>query len=133
MASTDAPTDPLLDRGEELSAIGEALAAPQEATGALLLIGGAAGIGKTRLLASTIELGAESGIRFLSARGGELERELPFGVARQLFEPVLAQAGDAERAALLEGAAALAAPAVDPRTDPTARRTPSPRCTACTG
>ena len=53
----------------------------------------------------------------LSARGGELERELPFGVVRQLLEPVVAAAGDDERDALLAGAAALAKPvlfAADP-------------------
>jgi hypothetical protein len=46
----------------------------------------------------------------LSARGGELERELPFGIVRQLLEVPLVSAGDDERRELLAGAAALAKP-----------------------
>jgi DNA-binding CsgD family transcriptional regulator len=46
----------------------------------------------------------------LHARGGELEREFPFGIVRQLFEPALAGAGKVERRDLLSGAAGLAAP-----------------------
>jgi DNA-binding CsgD family transcriptional regulator len=53
---------------------------------------------------------AADGLRVLSARGGELEREFPFGVVRQLLEPVLAAADQAERGTLLAGAAALAEP-----------------------
>src|SRR5688500_12233353 len=49
----------------------------------------------------------------LEARGGELEREFPFGVIRQLFEARLAEAGEEERAELLSGPAGLAAPLVD--------------------
>ena len=43
--------------------------------------------------------------RALAGRGGELEGDFSFGVARQLFEPLLAGAGAAEREALLAGAA----------------------------
>jgi DNA-binding CsgD family transcriptional regulator len=46
----------------------------------------------------------------LQARGGELEREFPYGIVRQLFEPALAGADGADRVELLSGAAALAAP-----------------------
>lgn len=41
----------------------------------------------------------------ISARGGELERDMPFGVARQLFEPPLNRLGAADRDAVLSGAA----------------------------
>lgn len=41
-------------------------------------------------------------------RAGELEREMPFGVVRQLVEPVLESAGAKERARLLAGNARLA-------------------------
>ena len=50
---------------------------------------------------------AASGLVVLSARGSELEREYPFGVVRQLFEPHLAD--PMERARSLSGAAAAAA------------------------
>jgi hypothetical protein len=53
-------------------------------------------------------LGAD--LRVLGARGGELEREFPFGIARQLLEPVVAAADGAEREGLLAAAAALAEP-----------------------
>src|SRR5262249_57615888 len=41
--------------------------------------------------------------------GGELGREFAFGIARQLFEPSLAEASETERADLLQGPAGLAA------------------------
>lgn len=48
----------------------------------------------------------------LSARAGELEQAFAFGVARQLFERELVSASADRRAQLLDGAAALAAPAL---------------------
>ena len=44
----------------------------------------------------------------LTARAGELETGLPWGVVRGLFEPELARASRAERRDLLSGAAGLA-------------------------
>src|SRR5947209_2068307 len=49
----------------------------------------------------------------LAARASELDRDFPFAVARQLFAPALARAGDERRARLLGGPAALAAPLLD--------------------
>jgi hypothetical protein len=49
------------------------------------------------------------------ARGAELEQSFPFGVVRQLFDPLLAACGDAERGEWLAGAAELAAPLFDAR------------------
>jgi hypothetical protein len=43
------------------------------------------------------------------AAGRELERDFPFGVVRQLFDPVLRAAGRADRERLLEGAGGAAA------------------------
>jgi len=56
---------------------------------------------------------AAAGLEVLAARGGELEEEFAYGVVRQLFEPLLATAGDELRAELLSGAAGLAAPLFD--------------------
>ena len=53
-------------------------------------------------------------MQVLGARGSELERSFSYGVVRQLFEPLVASLSADERAELLEGAAALAAPLFDP-------------------
>lgn len=70
----------------------------------MALIEGRAGIGKTRLLQEARRLADASGVPVLSARCGQLERDFPFGVVRQLFEPRLALAEDRE--ALFTGARA---------------------------
>ncbi|MGH2985542.1 MAG: hypothetical protein ACRDLO_02500, partial [Solirubrobacterales bacterium] len=53
-----------------------------------------------------------AGFRVLFARAGELERELTWGVARDLLAPVLASATEGERRRLLAGAAGLSWPAL---------------------
>ena len=59
-----------------------------------------AGLGKTRLLQEAREIAAEAGLNVLAARATELERDFPFALVRQLFEPRLAVAvgGRARRA-----------------------------------
>jgi DNA-binding CsgD family transcriptional regulator/Flp pilus assembly protein TadD len=101
---------PLLEREDELAEIDRRLGAARDGSGSLALLEGPGGIGKTRLLAEARRAAAAAGLTVLNARGSELEREFPYGVVRQLLEPVFA-AGDApERRDLLAGAAALAAP-----------------------
>ena len=104
-----AATEPLLERSEELAQIESALAEARGGSGRFLVIEGPAGIGKTALLAAARTAAAESGMRVLRSRGTELERDFAFGVVRQLFEPALAEASDAERADLLQAAAGEAA------------------------
>jgi DNA-binding CsgD family transcriptional regulator len=82
--------------------------------GRLLAIEGPPGIGKTALLAEARALAQEAGLQVLGARGSELERSFSYGVVRQLFEPLVASLPADERAELLDGAAALAAPLFDP-------------------
>ena len=109
---------PLAERELELEAAERLLADARAGSGGGLLFEGAAGIGKSSLLAAT-RTAAEPELRVLSARGGELERDLPFGIVRQLLEPVVVAADTEEREALLAGAAALANSvlfAVDPET-----------------
>jgi tetratricopeptide (TPR) repeat protein len=79
--------------------------------GGLGVIEGTAGIGKTSLLT---EARRRADLRVLSARAGEFEGDFPFGVVRQLFEPLLAAASPDVRAELLAGAAGLAEPLFDP-------------------
>jgi DNA-binding CsgD family transcriptional regulator len=106
---------PLVERELELETVERLLAGARAGSGGGLVFEGPAGIGKSSLLAATrTAAGAE--LRVLSARGGELERELPFGIVRQLLEPSVVAYDTEEREALLAGAAALAKPvfAVDP-------------------
>lgn len=81
------PSKALLEREREIAAVRAAIDAAVAGRGSLAAVVGEAGIGKTTLLDSAREICAERGVRVLSARGGELERELSFGAARQLFEP----------------------------------------------
>ncbi len=95
----------LFEREAELGRIDALLAAARAGGGGVLVIIGPAGIGKSSLLGAAGERAQLAGMRVLSGRGGELEGGFSFGVARQLFEPLLAGAGGAEREALLAGAA----------------------------
>ena len=74
----------------------------------MVLIEGPAGIGKTSLLAAATDLAAGRSVPVRAARAGQLEREMPFGVARQLLELLVVRAEGAERSRLLAGSAALA-------------------------
>src|SRR6266566_7543278 len=91
------------------------LAGAGAGSGGAVVFEGPAGIGKSSLLAAARTAAARA--RVLSARGGELERELPFGIVRQLLESAVVACAAEEREALLAGAAALATPvlfAADP-------------------
>src|SRR5512132_729761 len=100
----------LLEREAEIATIQELVAAVGGGAGRLLVIEGAAGMGKTRLLGVASAAAWATGLEVLAARAGELEQEFAFGVVRQLFEPLLARASAEERAELTAGAAGLALP-----------------------
>lgn len=102
------PGGGLWERESEVTALGVAFDVAASGTGQLVLVDGPAGIGKSRLLAVARSLATERHLPVLAACGLELERGVPFGVARQLFVPPLLRASAAERAALLAGPAALA-------------------------
>src|SRR3954447_12404978 len=97
-----------MERERELLALDAVLASARSGDGAIAVVQGPPGIGKSRLLKAAREDTAE--LRVLRARASELERNMPFGVVRQLIEPAITEAGDAERAELLRGAASLALP-----------------------
>jgi predicted ATPase len=103
----------LWERESEVTALGAAVDAAARGTGQLILVEGPAGVGKSRLLAVSRSLANQRDVPVLAARGLELEREVPFGVARQLFVPALLRASGPERASLLAGPAALAQPLLD--------------------
>jgi DNA-binding CsgD family transcriptional regulator len=105
-----AATEPLLiERGGELARVESALASAREGHGTFVVVEGPAGIGKTALLAAVRAAASAAGMRVLRGRGAELERDFAFGVVRQILEPPLAEATEAERAELLQAAAGTAA------------------------
>ena len=72
------------------------------------MLEGPEGIGKSALLAAGLEHARRAGMATLTARAGELERDLPWGVVRSLFEPALAAASRDEQRRMLSDAAGLA-------------------------
>ncbi len=98
----------MLERDRELEQLHVALRGVGRQAGRTLVIEGAPGIGKSRLLDEARARASRLGVRILSARATELEQGFPFGVIRQLFERVLVEADAGERARWLVGAAALA-------------------------
>ncbi|HEY4408939.1 MAG TPA: AAA family ATPase [Acidimicrobiia bacterium] len=108
--STAAATPELLEREAELEALDAALGAASAGAGRLVLLEGEAGSGKTELLAVARSRGDRAGFRLVTARGSELELDVPFGAALELFGRPLQAADPVERAALFRGAAELAVP-----------------------
>jgi DNA-binding SARP family transcriptional activator/DNA-binding CsgD family transcriptional regulator len=112
-AATPAPVAPVpapfkpssstfVEREREVALLGSLLSDAMAGEGRAVLVEGPPGIGKTRLLAEARRNALASGAFVLNARAGELEREFPYGVVRQLFEAVI---GDPSE---LSGAAASA-------------------------
>jgi DNA-binding CsgD family transcriptional regulator len=99
----------LLERQGELAAVDAVLDAAKAGSGRCLVLWGGAGLGKSRLVATACEAAREKSLTVLRARGGELESDFTFGVAVQLFEPLLSQR-KSDRDALLSGAASLSEP-----------------------
>ena len=98
----------LVERERDLAALERAALSARDGAGVAVVVEGPPGIGKSSLLSAARAAASGSGLRVLSAVGGELEREFPFGIARQLLEPVLLSAEEEERAAWLSGSARLA-------------------------
>ncbi len=102
----DAEPAPLLERERELASLTARADATRRGEGALVVIDGAAGTGKSTLLARAVRHARESGLTVCRARGAELEQELPFGLIRQLLEPLVSAAAPEDQRRLLNGAAA---------------------------
>src|SRR6266702_3698321 len=97
----------ILERDAELAALAAAVAAAEAGHGSLALVEGPAGIGKTTLLRAACRGPAPEGPRVLTARGLALEQGFPYGILRQLLDPVRGEDG------VMDGAAALAARVFD--------------------
>lgn len=104
----------LLEREEELAALAALIDRAASGASGALLVEGAAGIGKSRLLEAIGDLAFDQPVQVLRARGGELERSFPFGIAGQLFGETIAALNVEERASILSGAAELAVEVVSP-------------------
>jgi DNA-binding CsgD family transcriptional regulator len=105
-------TRQLWERDGELAAIDDVLDRSAAGTGAGLLLAGVGGIGKSSLLAAARERADARAMRVIAARGGLLEHEYAFGVALQLLGGLAED--PAERAVLLAGGGAAAAPVLAP-------------------
>jgi DNA-binding CsgD family transcriptional regulator len=101
--------DHLLEREAELATVAELAERALAGHGAVVMLEGAAGIGKTHLAEAALADAAAAGLTVAKARCGELERDFPFGVVRQLLEPLVAGLAPAERDDVTAGAAALGA------------------------
>src|SRR3954451_22539716 len=112
MWARDRIGSPPLEREDARRRAEALLRAVGDGAGSALLVEGPAGIGKSAFVRAVRELAADEGFTVLAARGAELERGFSFGVVRQLYESALASAEEHERAALLDGAAGLAQPAL---------------------
>jgi DNA-binding CsgD family transcriptional regulator len=99
---------PLLERAAEAAAITAAIDAAVAGFGSVLLVEGAAGIGKTRLLAHACDRAAAAGMTVLTARAAEYEDGYAWGVVTQLFDSELRSSSGGTR----EDAATLAARAL---------------------
>jgi DNA-binding CsgD family transcriptional regulator len=104
----------LIERERELDALSQALAGARGGSGSVIVVEGAAGIGKSRLLDAACRRGRAEHMEALRGRGVELERDVPFGVARSMFGAPLAEASSAQRRQWQAGHAALAARLFDP-------------------
>jgi DNA-binding CsgD family transcriptional regulator/DNA-binding transcriptional ArsR family regulator len=98
----------LLERDDELAQIDAALAAAAGGRGALVVLDGEPGTGKTALLRAAEPLAAPAGLAVMRARASEMEHGFPFGVVRQWLDPYLRGLGTPERDTLFEGSAAHA-------------------------
>jgi DNA-binding NarL/FixJ family response regulator len=105
-----AGAEALVERTVELEHLDRVLDAACSGAGAVTLVEGLAGIGKTSLLNWTRRRAAARGMTVLHASGSVLERGYAMGVVRQCFESELHRHADRQR--LLAGAARLAAQAV---------------------
>ena len=105
----------LLERADELAALDAALERAVAGEGGPILLLGPAGSGKTRLLDALRALATDRGVGVRAARGGELEQDLAWGVARDLLAGVAVPGDGPGRAAavvLTPGAGAASAEGV---------------------
>ncbi|MCO5315793.1 MAG: AAA family ATPase [Solirubrobacterales bacterium] len=104
---------PVFERDREIAAIGAAVELATQGQGSLVVVKAGAGFGKTRLLEEARDhlVGGEIATSFATAR--EIDRDLPFGLVRELFGPLLEGSGVVRDSAVFEGMASLSRPVFD--------------------
>jgi len=112
MVAIAKPRPLLLERDAELAWLSALLEKAQAGSGAVAVISGPPGIGKTELLAAVHRLAGDRGFRSLRARGRELEADMAFSVVRQLLEQPVLSAPAGLRRRLLAGPARAGASAL---------------------
>ena len=120
----------LVERDAELAALAEVAEGALSGNGGLLVMEGPAGIGKSHVLDVAAARSEAAGLRVASARAGELERDFPFGVVRQLLEPLLASVPVRDRDDVLAGPAGIGVSAL--RDIEPADATPAPEASFAT-
>ncbi|WP_405088072.1 AAA family ATPase [Microbispora sp. NBC_01389] len=95
---------PVLHRDFELDTIRGAISSLSAGQPAVIVIAGPRGVGKTTLLQAALTGRPDLGSA-LMARGHPAERDFPFGVVRQLFDPLIG--GTANRPSVEPGALTL--------------------------
>lgn len=78
----------LIDQKAEITALESALEDCRDGRNRIVLIEGAAGCGKSELLATFAEQAATTGAKVLFATGSTAEREVPLSTLRQLFDGI---------------------------------------------
>lgn len=106
-------------RDRELGTLRDAVTRAADGSGAAVVVGGGVGSGRTALLDAVGVAAGRAGLTVLRAASALVERDFEFGVARQLFDPLLAAAGADARTRWLAASggrlpAALAAEPLDP-------------------
>jgi type II secretory pathway predicted ATPase ExeA len=101
------PAGLLLEREQHLSAFADVLEDVRAGAGTTILVVGEAGVGKSMLLRELTRAAATATV--LRARGDELEQDFPYGVVRQLLEPLTRTLQD-----VWDGPAELARSVFDP-------------------
>jgi DNA-binding CsgD family transcriptional regulator len=105
----------VFERDDEIAWLAAAAAAAARGDGAVVLVEGAAGIGKTALLQEARAQALGKGMTVLAAVASALDRDFPFGLVHQLLDPLVAAAEPERRTRLLAGAAAQAEPVLRPQ------------------
>ncbi len=101
-----------MERDAELTLVHRGFERVCAGVGGVFVVEGPAGIGKSELLATAGGRAELRGLGVLRARGSGFEAEIGFGVARQLFEPMLRAASGGERRRLVDGVARVGARAL---------------------
>lgn len=99
----------LLERDAEQALIEQRLDDAVDGHGSVTVIEGPPGTGKSRLVHLAGDLARRRDVTVLGAYGAELERDFPFGVAIQLFEPWWLSAGLTAREGVAGNGAGAAA------------------------